>query len=413
MMFIPRIIFQTVVLALQQIFANIVRSILTTLGIVIGVASVITVVAATDGLQKFVLKEFATIGASKVWVFPRMPPGQRDRYSWRQLRITVPEAEGMLERCPSLIRLTPIVEMSTSVSHGDVTKSVATVQGVNSSWHLIEDRDIVQGRPFNSIDDEQRLQVCLVNDKAIEELDLDANCVGQRIDVGGRSFTIVGVVETKTVSPMFGGTEAVSEVYIPFRTALTLRPEPRMYIIAQTQSPELFEDAREEIRFYLRRARDLKPDEPDTFGVQAIEAVISQFKRLAAGLGVFLAGIVAISLVVGGIGIMNIMLVSVSERTREIGLRKAVGAQPSVILLQFLVEAITLCLVGGAIGLVLGYLFISGLKFIPKSPLADASVPFWAVLLSVGFSAGTGLIFGMFPAIKAARLNPIDALRHE
>jgi len=126
-----------------------------------------------------------------------------------------------------------------------------------------------------------------------------------------------------------------------------------------------------------------------------------------------MAGIVAISLLVGGIGIMNIMLSSVSERTREIGLRKAMGARPAVILMQFLVEAVTLCLVGGAIGLVIGNGLILGLKLMPKSPLAEASVPLWAVALSVGFSAATGVIFGMFPAMKAARLDPIEALRHE
>ncbi|MBL8762333.1 MAG: ABC transporter permease [Phycisphaerae bacterium] len=412
-MMIFRVIFQTVFLAIGQIWANKVRAMLTTLGIIIGVAAVISVVAATDGLQKFVLKEFASVGASKVWIFPRMPEGQRDRFSWRQLRIQLKEVNGMLDRCPSLERLTPILEMATSVQYADVTKPTVSVQAVRPAWHQIEDRAIVQGRPLSTIDEDQRLQVCIINDKAIGEFQLPGECVGTRISVGGRLFTIVGVVETKTVSPMFGGDEARTEVYIPFQTGLMLRPEPRMYIVAQTKSPELYEDAKAEIEFFMRRMRNLKPDDPNTFGVEAIEQIIAQFKKLAAGLSVFLAGIVAISLLVGGIGIMNIMLVSVSERTREIGLRKAVGAKPSVVLLQFLVEAVTLCLIGGAVGLVIGVGIVAGLKLIPKSPLEEAGIPMWSIALSVGFSAATGLIFGMFPAIKAARLDPIVALRHE
>jgi putative ABC transport system permease protein len=407
-----RVFTQTVLLAFTQIWANKVRALLTTLGIVIGVGAVISIVAATDGLQKFVLKEFATVGASKVWVFPQRPREARDKYSWRQIRITPEEADGLLDKCPSLVRLTPVLEMSTSVQFGEVTKPIA-IQAVRPTWHEIEAREILQGRPFSSIDEEQRLPVCVINDKAIGELGLNAEPLGQRILVGGRAFTIVGVVETKTVLPMFRGDEAQSEVYIPFNTGLLLRPDPGVYIVAQTRSPELYEDAKAEITFYMRRVRHLEPGEPDTFGVRAIEQVIDQFNRIAAGIKGFMAGIVAISLLVGGIGIMNIMLASVSERTREIGLRKAVGARPAVILMQFLVEAVTLCLVGGAIGITIGNALVFALKLIPKSPLADAAVPPWALLLSVGFSAATGIIFGMFPAIKAARLDPIEALRHE
>jgi putative ABC transport system permease protein len=408
-----RLFTQTVLLAFTQIWANKVRALLTTLGIVIGVGAVISIVAATDGLQKFVLREFATVGASKVWIFPQRPREARDRYSWRQIRVTPQEADGMLEKCPSLQRLTPVIELSTSVQFGETAKQIVQVQAVRPSWQEIEAREVLQGRPFSSIDEEQRLAVCIINDKAIGELGLNAEPLGQRVLVGGRAFTIVGVVETKTVLPMFRGDEARSEVYIPFNTGMLLRPDPGVYIVAQTRSPDLYEDAKAEIEFYMRQRRGLQPGEPNTFGIEAIEQVITQFNRIAAGIKAFMAGIVAISLLVGGIGIMNIMLASVSERTREIGLRKAVGARPGVILMQFLVEAVTLCLVGGAIGITIGNGLVFGLKMIPKSPLADAAVPAWALIVSVGFSAATGIIFGMFPAIKAARLDPIEALRHE
>jgi putative ABC transport system permease protein len=318
----------------------------------------------------------------------------------------------MLANAPSLQRLTPIMEMSTSVQFGTTYKDMVAVQAVRPAWFDIEQREVLQGRPLTDLDEEQRLPVCVINDKAIGELGLDRNPTGQRILVGGRAFTIVGVIETKAVAAMFGGDEARSEVYMPFRTGQMLRSEPRMYAVATTKSPEMYEDAKEELRFYLRKVRQLSPSEPDTFGVEAIEQFISQFKRVANVMTAATMALVAISLLVGGIGIMNIMLSSVSERTREIGLRKAVGARPAVILMQFLVEAITLCVVGGAVGLAIGGVGVLILKLAVEA-LSSASIPVWAVVLSIGFSAFTGVVFGMFPAIKASRLDPIEALRHE
>jgi putative ABC transport system permease protein len=412
-MIFVRLLTQTVVLALGQIWANKVRAILTTLGIVIGVGAVITVVAATGGLQKAILKEFASVGASKVWVFPRMTREMRGKYSWRQIRLTTREVDGLLDKCPSLARLTPIMEMSMTVAFGEEFKGTVPVQAIRPEWSQIENRAILQGRPFSRIDEEERLQVCIVNDKAIDELGLNKEPIGQQVMLSDRKFTIVGVVETKTVFAAFGGDEAKTEVYIPFRTGEMLRSEPRMYVIAETKSPELYEDAKAEIRFYMRRMRNLKPEEPDTFGVEALEQMIQQFNKIAVIIQLFMGVMVAISLVVGGIGIMNIMLASVSERTREIGLRKAVGARPGVILMQFLVEAVTLCLIGGAIGLLLGQSAILLAKMAAPQFMSEAVVPMWAIMISVLVSAGTGVISGMLPAIKAARLDPIEALRHE
>jgi putative ABC transport system permease protein len=410
---IIRLLFQTVLIALAQIWANKIRAVLTTLGIVIGVAAVVSIVAATKGLEKFVLDQFATIGANKVWVFPRMPDNRRDRYGWRQLRINTRQVDGMLAASPSLARLTPVMNFTVSVQAGDKVKDLVTVTGIRPDWHEIESRSVTIGRPFMPSDEEGKLQVCLINDKGVAELNLNSDPTGSVLLVGGRRFKIVGVVETKSVSPMFGGNAAQTEIFIPFATGEMMRPEPRIYVVAQSKGPELFEDVKAEITTYMRRVRNLEPGEPNTFGVEAIDQAISQFKSLAAGLQAFAGGIVAISLLVGGIGIMNIMLVSVSERTREIGLRKAVGAKPSVILTQFLVEAVTLCMLGGAIGLLIGQGIVFAMRAVASNALGGAVIPSWAVVLAVGFSAATGLIFGMFPAIKAARLDPIEALRHE
>lgn len=412
-MIIVRLLLQTVILALGQMWANKVRTFLTTLGIIIAVVAVVTTVAAMVGLKQFVLDQFATIGANKVWIFPRRPPEARERFSFRQIRLTLDQVNGLLPNCPSLQRMTPIMQINPTVQSGDRVRQGVLVQGIRPEWHEIEQRFVTYGRPFMAIDEEERRQVCLINDKGIEELAMDADPTGDFILIEGRRFLIVGVVETKTMAPMFGGDEARTEIYIPFATGLTMRPEPGMYVIAQTYRPEQFEDAKAEVRFFLRRMRKLTPEDPDTFGVESIEQARNQFGTVAAAMTGAVGGLVGISLLVGGIGIMNIMLVSVSERTREIGLRKAVGARPEVVLLQFLIEAVTLCLVGGAIGLLLGQGVVLGLRMSGLDAVKGAAIPAWAIVLAVGFSAVTGVVFGMFPAIKAARLDPIDALRHE
>jgi putative ABC transport system permease protein len=183
--------------------------------------------------------------------------------------------------------------------------------------------------------------------------------------------------------------------------------------VAASRAPSVSEDAIAEIKFFLRKSRHVRFGEDDTFQVEAIQEFVNKFQTVASAITAAATGVVGISLLVGGVGIMNIMLVSVSERTREIGLRKAVGARPEAILLQFLVEAIMLCFFGGMIGLAGGYGLTEVAKRIPGAHLESAYVPAWAVALSFGFAAAVGLIFGMFPAIKAARLDPIEALRHE
>ncbi|MFO0856523.1 MAG: ABC transporter permease [Phycisphaerales bacterium] len=413
-MILIRLLIQTVGLAIAQIWTNKFRAMLTTLGIIIAVCSIVAVTAVGEGFKTFILDQFATFGANKVWIFPNRPDNQRERYSWRQIRITDKQVDGLLENVPSMLRISPVMNFNASVQVGDEMRDFVTITGIWPEWHEIEQRFVTVGRTFNSTDERDALQVCLINDKGVQELQLPTDPTGITMLLEGRRFKIVGVIETRSVNPMFGGDRDTQvEVFVPYATGKLMRPEPRMYIVGQTKAPDLYEDVKEETTFYMRRMRNLEPDEPNTFGVEAIDQVISQFNKIAKGITLFLAGVVGISLLVGGIGIMNIMLVSVSERTHEIGLRKAMGAQPKVILMQFLVEAVTLCLVGCAIGLAIGGGMVLLFQMIPESPVTKASIPTWAMVLSVGFSAATGIIFGMGPAIKASRLDPIVALRHE
>ncbi len=409
----PFFYLQAISLALGQIWANKTRSVLTMLGIIIGVASVTAVIAALVGLRTKVLTEFEAFGANRLFIFPSRPPNTpRNMLPWTEIRLKPEELMAIRDQAPSIRAITPVTDLGLSVRSDRVAIEGVSVSGIWSDWHPIERRGILIGRPFTPIDEEHARQVCLVNDLAIRELQLDADPTGQYLLIGDRRFLIVGVVETvqTTILPSAN----VSEVLIPFAVAMKLQPPEFFFrISALIHSPELADEAKAEVRALLRRLRGLEGEAPDTFRVEAIDQFIAQFKALAAGITAIAGGIVGISLLVGGIGIMNIMLVSVSERTREIGLRKAVGATPAAILTQFLLEAVTLCLVGGLIGVAFGQGFATGLSRIPNAQLEEAHVPLWAVIMAFGFSAAVGVLFGMFPAIKAARLDPIDALRHE
>lgn len=405
-----RLLLQTVVLALGQIWTNKVRAILAMLMIVIGVAALILIVGGSEGFKASILKEFESVGANKVWVFPRRPPEARDRFSWRQIRMKVPEADGILANCPSIVRLTPVMEFTAEVQYGDRNKPVVQVRGIRPVWHDIEQRSVISGRPFSNIDLEAVRNVCLVNDKAVQELALPDGGPGNHILVGGRRFLIVGVVETKAVSPMFGDNAAQTEVYIPLNTAEVMRPDWGIYVIAQTRDAEQFEDAKAEVTFYMRKARDLKPGDPDTFGVEAIEQYIAQIRRIGTIMTFFLSGLVMVALLVGGVGIMVIQLVSVTERTREIGLRMAIGARGRDILAQFVTEAVVLSSIGGLAGVLGGIgasMIIASAAGWPMLVEADS------IVVAVLFSAAIGVFFGFYPARRAAKLDPIEALRYE
>ncbi|UYV11455.1 MAG: ABC transporter permease [Phycisphaera sp.] len=413
-MILVRLVMQTVVLALGQIWANKVRSLLTTLGIVIGVAAVVATVAAIQGLRGFVLNEFETFGTNKVFIDGSLPQSWRGRISWREVQLKIEEVDGILEHAPSITNISPQWRASARVDYENVVLDSAPIIGIRPQWHDVENRQVTMGRPFNRVDEEQRRYVILVNEQAIEELNLPKTPVGSFLLVGGRRFLIVGVVETLDLSGMFGGGDSRAEFLVPFSTAVILNPSGWLnYATATMESPELADETRAEIDFVLRTMRGLEPDDEATFDIEIAQEYVEQFKSLSAGLIAGATGIVGISLLVGGIGIMNIMLVSVSERTREIGLRKAVGARPLVVLIQFLTEAVVLCLMGGAVGIVIGQGIILLLKQIPDAPLEHANMPVWAIVLAVGFCAITGVVFGVFPAIKAARLDPIVALRHD
>jgi len=409
-----RLFYQSVYLALGQIWTNKTRSILTTIGIVIGVASVTAVIAALAGLKAKVLTQVETFGTNTIFIMPRLPDkGPMRHASWWTIRFLPEHFDGILEHCPSVELLCRIGGVGQdTVRAGEWSVDNVGVTGVEPAYHEIESRPVVLGRKLSAIDDIQVRPVCLIDPKLRNELHLDRDCIGQTIRIGHHRFRIVGVIERRPEMRFGESGQDRYEVFIPFRTIFKLG-KPWIMAFAASKSAEVTEDAQAEIKFFLRRTRNIKPTQPDTFRIESLQRALKTFNKIALMVTLVAGGIVGISLLVGGVGIMNIMLVSVSERTREIGLRKAVGAKKSAILTQFLIEAIVLCFFGGLVGIGFGQLLTTGIASIPKVELDMAYIPLWAMAISFGFAGSVGIFFGMFPAIKAARLDPIEALRHE
>ncbi|MDD5063675.1 MAG: ABC transporter permease [Phycisphaerae bacterium] len=419
-----QLLYQSGYLAVGQIWAKKTRSILTTIGIVIGVASITTVISLLTGLKTQTLADFEKWGARTIWIRHQTPStGPKRNIDWWNLRFWPEEFEGIMDRCKSLVRFSRIAPRDFYtpfvVRYGGKAVEGVNVTGIEPGAEQIVDRPVIIGRPFSKLDDSEARQVCFIDVALRDKLGLDKDCTGEVILVGGKSFVIIGVVDIvpEQTARWTGGGQGL-EMFIPFRTCLKLTGDrrPHMYAMAESISTELSAESESEIKFFMRRMRKprLGPGEPDTFTVQSVQSRVDQFNRISTMMTLVAGGVAGISLLVGGIGIMNIMLVSVSERTREIGLRKAVGAKKKAILTQFLVESLILCFFGGLIGLGLGKLLTMVVGAISKNEvLGRANLPLWAIVLSFSFCGIVGIIFGMIPAIKAMRLDPIEALRHE
>jgi putative ABC transport system permease protein len=285
--------------------------------------------------------------------------------------------------------------------------------GVDEAYQDVLNHTVDRGRFLTRLDLENHRKVIVVGPKVVDKLKLGDQPVGKQIYAGNLPVTIVGVMEKKGESL---GSDLDDRVFLPFGTALALfgrGAADRVEMDLQATSAEQVGAVREGIRRLLRRRHHLPAGRADDFRIIVQDELLKQITGFLSGVTAVVGGVVAISLLVGGIGIMNMMLVSVTERTREIGVRKAVGARRRDILLQFLIEAVTLSLAGGVIGLAVGYGLGAAVVAVVPAPLPPAHVPLWAVALAFGFSAAVGIFFGIYPAGKAARLDPIAALHYE
>jgi putative ABC transport system permease protein len=399
-------------IAIGALRANLMRSILTTLGIIIGVAAVVAVVSIVQGLQYTITQQLQGVGATFIAVAPKVDRSNIPGVAARQVKLTYEDALAIEEKVPGVKLMAPIIFGRATLKHKDRKHDPAAVIGVTESYQDVTNQTVDRGRFFSRIDLENRRKVAVIGPKVADELNLGADPLGKEIYIDVYPATVIGIMEKKGQSLGF---DADDIAYVPFNSAVNLfgrNAADQIQLRLQAASVDQVEQVKDGITRLLRQRHKVPGGEPDDFEIKTQDEILSSVGKILGSVTAVVGGVVGIALLVGGIGIMNIMLVSVTERTREIGVRKAVGARRQDVLVQFLIEAVTLSLIGGGIGLAIGYgLGVLVAKLIPGFP--PAHVPLWAVGLAIGFSAGVGIFFGIYPAAKASRLDPIEALRYE
>jgi putative ABC transport system permease protein len=397
-------------IALAAIRANKLRSFLTLLGTIIGVMSVIAVLSFVEGLNRFVSQKLLNAGANVFWVDPYGFVTSQE--AWEKVQhnpaITLDDGDALTVGVPHASMVVAQSETRATARYRQKEVRGISIRGRGAGYEVIDDLTIGRGRHLTELDDQRRRMVCVLGAEVADELFPRLDPVGREVRLGTESYEIVGVTANK--GKMFGQSQDRFAV-IPIRTFQKFKQERGSFGLAiKSVDQASMPTAQQEVRNILRGRRHLRPGQPDNFGITTSENVLDLYRNLTGGIFVVTVGVAAISLLVGGIVIMNIMLVSVTERTREIGIRKAMGARRRDILAQFLVEATTLSLSGGTIGILtgLGLALLAG----ALSPL-PAAVSWPAVFIGIFMSVFIGVFFGSYPAWRAARLDPIEALRYE
>jgi putative ABC transport system permease protein len=407
---------ESVKMALQTLRANKMRSALTVLGIVIGVMTVITISSVINGLNSSVDKLVSAFGTNVLLAFrfPILVQPTAEMLGRKQLTY---------DDMVALRELPHVVNADASLRYTNFQFGVGSVvakfgrrklenvslEGDTSANPVVYDKEFAEGRYFTDNEMERASDVVVIGHDIATDLMPGIDPIGQQLIIDGRAFTVIGVFEKEKTA--FGGGKNPDDSYafFPLTTFHKLHPEVLDYWIGvkydDQKNKELVQD---EMRELLRRRRKVRNEKADNFAIFSSDSITKLWNQLTGALFELMFGLSAVGLMVGGVGVMNIMLVSVTERTREIGVRKAIGATKKTILLQFTVEAVVLCAVGGLIGITLGFLVALGLKAMIASEMS-------LMWMGIAFAAscGIGLVFGIYPAYKAASLNPIDALRYE
>jgi putative ABC transport system permease protein len=396
--------------ALGSIRAHRLRSFLTMLGVIIGVASVICVIALVQGLSSSITQQFAGLGSTTLTLQAETPLADRLRGKVNRLRYS--DVDDLRYRIDGISHITPMVPVSVGqASYGSRTAAGQFV-GTTQSLQDVQQLFPRSGRFITKSDDDSRRRVVVLGEQIRKDLELPEKPEGIFIQIGREWFKIVGVMEPRG---MVFGFNQDSFLVMPYQTALSFgsaQVRPDFSVTFVVDDADAMQNIRQRVTTLIRRAHGIEKGQPDDFTVQASDTFLKTFEQITGTITAVVAGVVGISLLVGGIGIMNIMLVSVTERTREIGIAKALGAPRRFIMWQFLIEAVVLAVIGGLIGMVLGFSLAYGVAaIIPNFP--PPAVPWWAVAGSCLFSMLIGMVFGILPASKAANLVPIDALRYE
>jgi putative ABC transport system permease protein len=411
---------ESVKMALATLRANKLRSGLTILGIVIGVTTVITISSVINGLNNRVSDWVSSLGSNVFWVFHMPVIGVRpttEQLTRKKLNIddvmalrTLPHvvaADGGYQHVKAQFRVGDV-----SVRYNGKKVAGTMLQGSTAAVSQVTDLEFLEGRVFTDEEDKRAAHVCVLGHDTWEELFGKESALGKEVAVESGLYTVIGIL-AKRKQPFGGGkNQEDSVVDFPLGTFHNLHPEDKdMWVSVKYDDPKNKSLVEEEIREMLRIRRKVKVQAPDNFEIFGPDSLSKLWGQLTGGLVAFMIAVSSVGLMVGGVGVMNIMLVSVTERTREIGIRKAIGATRRTILTQFTTEAITLCAVGGMVGVAVGAVLTWIVYFLPIGLPATLST-LW-VMIGFGVSCGIGLLFGIYPAWKAANLDPIEALRYE
>jgi len=404
-------------LAWDAIRGHKMRSFLTVLGVIIGTGTIIGVGSILTGFDGAVTSAINGFGADSIIVFKWKAGinfGRRPAEERRRKPLTYENAVAIRERCPSVKSVSPYL----FPSFGGMTFHRARYKGNESldldfggtdpSYSLDGQAEMMSGRFFTDFENMHRSAVVAIGEDLNKSLFAGIDAIGKELEVDGHTFQVVGVMKRPANS--FPGQQD-NRVLLPYWTMRKFQPGAREHMLVVVAKPGMLPVAMDEVRGVLRTERRLKYSDPDNFGLSTAEQMIEDFRQVTSVTALVMIVLSSIGLLVGGIGVMNIMLVSVTERTREIGIRKAIGARKVDIIIQFLTEAVVLTFAGGLLGMGLGYI----ISLISKAvfPTLPTSVPLWAAALGVIVSVGVGVFFGLWPATKAARLDPVDALRYE
>jgi putative ABC transport system permease protein len=406
---------ESALMALDTLRANKLRSSLTILGVSVGVVTVIFMVSIIQGLNKAFADQIESLGSNTIFVskfapsFGR-PPGPDEIH---RKDLTMDDAEALRKEASSIVGVSPIHRMiAATIRYQDKQTDTPILLGVTPYYEFVHSQYVASGRFVSDIDMQDRSNVVIVGVDVKQALFPYEDPVDKEVRINGNPYRVIGVME-----PLgnFFGQSRDNSIFIPISTFDKYypdRPFPEVvfFVIVRPRSRAFVKPAIDEITDILRRRRRVPTGAPNDFGISSQDSLLDVYNQLTGATALVLTSISFVALMIGGIGVMNIMLVSVTERTKEIGVRKAVGATRLDILSQFLIEAVVLTAIGGIAGLIVGE--VASLLMNKYSPL-PAYVPLWAIGVGVGISAAVGIVFGLWPAWKAARLNPIDALRWE
>ena len=412
--------YENLMMALDTLRSNKLRSFLTIVGVVVGVITVMLISSIISGINVAIEKEVESFGTRSIFLYKfniGFTTGNRTREERMRKPLTVDDSDA-IKKLSSIETSVPFLDVSNNFWGSKIivtgkngkSSSAVQLQGTLPEIEKTTSEILLDGRWFSQSESDEKANVCLIGSTVVESYFPYTSPIGEELDIGGTPFRVIGVLEKR--EQLFGGgggnNDQSNVVYMPLGAALKLKPNADDLFILAVANEGMLDRAKDDVQDLLRVRREVPYGKPNNFSMETAASIIEQFQSITAGVAVAMVVISSIGLMIGGIGVMNIMLVSVTERTREIGIRKAIGAKQSDILLQFLIEAATLTGFGGLLGLIIGWLLTLAVKLVLPS-----YVPLWAPAAGFIASVGIGLIFGLWPAWKAARLDPIESLRYE